>query len=631
MKKKMRACQAVVTVVAILGACAGDATAQVLRVDKSNAASGDGSSWGQAFVELGEALDAASLDLTVEEIWVAAGTYAPGGPGARASTFSLKDGLQILGGFQGNEASAIQRDPDLHITVLSGDLDGNDTFGAPQWDGVGWGGYDGNSYHVVSGSGVGPSAVLDGFEIIGGSSASGGIPVPFGDFGGGLFLQSSSPTIRNCHFRRNIAGDASGAAVFSQNGSPTIESCRFTENRVFQGQGAGLYFGGSGTPVVRDSEFISNVSIGGSSLGGGAGIFASSGSPCLIERCVFSLNVAKNFHLFGDPFGSFGGGLYNLADGMVVRDCAFRGNRAHAGGGIYNWGNSVEIANCLFADNFVASYEIDSASAAGGGGGGVAAQALAVATTSILGCTFATNTAGEGGGAMTYGQASFFVRNSICFDNMATGQEVSLRQAQIKGNLDVAYCCIEGLFQPQQPGDPAPTPAQFPGSIETSPGFADVACGDLRLSTGSPCLDAGDNSAVPAGMTTDLSGGPRFIDDPAVVDSGSGLAPLVDFGAYEGSVIPPSAPLFVRGDANRSGSVNLADAINILTYLFSGGSAECLSALDTNDNGSLSIGDAVFLLSYMFQGAVSLGAPFPACGIDPTPDLLGCDTCVPCL
>jgi len=49
---------------------------------------------------------------------------------------------------------------------------------------------------------------------------------------------------------------------------------------------------------------------------------------------------------------------------------------------------------------------------------------------------------------------------------------------------------------------------------------------DLHLQDTSPCIDKGNNSYVPAGVTTDLDGNPR------IVDGGSGTA-TVDMGAYE--------------------------------------------------------------------------------------------------
>jgi len=56
---------------------------------------------------------------------------------------------------------------------------------------------------------------------------------------------------------------------------------------------------------------------------------------------------------------------------------------------------------------------------------------------------------------------------------------------------------------------------------------------DYRLSAGSPCIDAGDNTAVPAGITTDLDGDPRFLDVPETPDTGNGDVPIVDMGADE--------------------------------------------------------------------------------------------------
>jgi hypothetical protein len=56
---------------------------------------------------------------------------------------------------------------------------------------------------------------------------------------------------------------------------------------------------------------------------------------------------------------------------------------------------------------------------------------------------------------------------------------------------------------------------------------------NLRLSSSSPRIDAGDNAAVPAGISFDLDGNPRFKDLPFSPDTGNGTAPLVDMGPYE--------------------------------------------------------------------------------------------------
>ncbi len=59
------------------------------------------------------------------------------------------------------------------------------------------------------------------------------------------------------------------------------------------------------------------------------------------------------------------------------------------------------------------------------------------------------------------------------------------------------------------------------GNIDADPMFVDPVNVDYRLKAGSPCIDVGDNSAVPAWVVTDLDGNPRIVNG------------IVDMGAYE--------------------------------------------------------------------------------------------------
>jgi len=81
----------------------------------------------------------------------------------------------------------------------------------------------------------------------------------------------------------------------------------------------------------------------------------------------------------------------------------------------------------------------------------------------------------------------------------------------------------------------------------------------------------------------------------------------------------------IRADANASGAVDISDAVYSLNHLFSGGSAPpCMDAADSNDDGKVIISDAVFTLGHLYLGAKAPPAPYPGCGADTTPDLLGC-------
>ncbi len=82
---------------------------------------------------------------------------------------------------------------------------------------------------------------------------------------------------------------------------------------------------------------------------------------------------------------------------------------------------------------------------------------------------------------------------------------------------------------------------------------------------------------------------------------------------------------FLRGDTNDDGSVDIGDALFLLTNLFTGGADPiCLDTADANDDGGKDIGDAVYLLSFLFTAGPPPAAPYPTWELDPTPDALSC-------
>ncbi len=66
---------------------------------------------------------------------------------------------------------------------------------------------------------------------------------------------------------------------------------------------------------------------------------------------------------------------------------------------------------------------------------------------------------------------------------------------------------------------------------------------------------------------------------------------------------------FVCGDAGGDGSINIADAVYLINYIFKGGPApEPLDAGDANCDGDVNVADAVYLINYIFKGG-----PEPCC------------------
>ncbi len=126
---------------------------------------GNGSSWANATGDLRTAMANAGPSST--EIWVKQGTYKPltcagaCNPSERATSFELKPGVQVIGGFVGSETAASQAQAS-NLTILSGDIG---DIGVKE----------DNSYNVVFADQVGTQAgmrnltITDGFADLAGT------------------------------------------------------------------------------------------------------------------------------------------------------------------------------------------------------------------------------------------------------------------------------------------------------------------------------------------------------------------------------------------------------------------------------------------------------------------------------
>ena len=289
----------------------------VIYVDHSATGDNDGGSWANAFTDLQAALTAAGAG---DEIWVAAGVYKPVVPSdpddvteaEREATFNLVSGVGLYGGFVGNESDRDQRDWLTHITVLSGDIDDNDSvddrgvvLDANDIQGR-------NSYTVVTGIGVDTATVIDGFLI-----TAGGNDQAFG-FGGGMRNGNGDPTVSNIHFIGNRAD--SGGGMYTEVSSPTLINLRFSGNRASY-MGGGLYVNASDATLINAS-FIGNVA---QRNGGG---MVNQASDTILTNLSFSGNST-----LGD-FDESGGAIFNLSGGNpVIRNTIIWQNRDSTGTG----------------------------------------------------------------------------------------------------------------------------------------------------------------------------------------------------------------------------------------------------------------------------------------------------------
>ena len=202
--------------------------------------------------------------------------------------------------------------------------------------------------------------------------------------------------------------------------------------------------------------------------------------------------------------------MYNYHSSPIVSNCVFKGNRiiddgcGGGGGGMLNESSSPIVVNSVFSDNGVESGSGGWLPPVGGG------MYNAASSPEVTNCTFQGNSADEGGGMYNVG-SSPVVTNCILWDNEPKGIYNGGGSSAL-----VTFSNLEDFFE----GD---------GNVFSDPLFenADPDKGpiDLRLRSGSPCIDSGDDGKD---VKTDIDGNPR-VDVPDIGTPGV----KVDIGAYE--------------------------------------------------------------------------------------------------
>jgi hypothetical protein len=218
-----------------------------------------------------------------------------------------------------------------------------------------------------------------------------------------------------------------------------------------------------------------------------------------------------------------GAGMYNDRGSPMITNCAFTGNSGVNGGGMYNGGGSPILTNCIFNSNLV-----------GNMGGGMFNYGLnSEGNLTLINCIFSGNSALNGGGMLNGKQGNAILTNCTFTRNHGYGIICDNSQVTVVntiiwndspfeillagGSITVSYSDVRGGWSGIGNIDADPLFVDADGADDVS-GTEDD---DLHLSLGSPCIDAGDNSAIPQSVITDLDGNPRIVNE------------IVDMGAYE--------------------------------------------------------------------------------------------------
>jgi predicted outer membrane repeat protein len=460
-------------------------------------------------------------------------------------------------------------------------------------------------------------------------------------YGGGI---NGDGTFTNVTFRNNSAGESGGGI---DGGNSTFTDVTFRDNSA-DGYGGGANVNGTFTNVtfrnnsasgyngfgggLNGSGTLTDVTFRNNSAGDSGGGMSGDGT---LTDVIFRENEADHdgggLHAFGTlelkrvtflgnstaEYGD-GGGAYT--NGSVrAANVRFLGNTSGDAGGLYIGNSGAPISNAVFSGN----------EAFNNGG------ALYIGTDSspkVGNVTFTNNSAQSGQAIYSTGTNSFpIIVNSVLWANVdSTGQEIYVDSGQPSaGNSIIQGGVPSGVFDNGDVIDEDPLFADPLGPDSTA-GTADDS---LQVQAGSPAIDAGNSSELPADsldlndngdtsepLPLDLAGNARTQDVPEAGGSGDFS---VDLGAYEkegelpdelangdvdgsGDVTPNDASLTLQGfldlialspaeqraaDFNNNDTVTPFDASLILQDYLGNGSSATLAKAETGTEGTVRLGE----------------------------------------
>ncbi len=566
------------------------ATGNIIYVNaNNNSGTYNGSSWITAYRKLQNALDNASAS---DQIWVAEAVYYPDEGNTqtdndRNSTFTLKNDLALYGGFSGTETLLSQRDVAANPTILSGDIDKDDTntdgnFIAEQPSDI----QGNNAYHVVSGGGTSATAILDGFIITAGKATFNTSPAEPCSLGGGMYNSNSSPSLSNLTFTGNFAYQ--GGGMYNNSSSPALANVSFDTNHALDGGGA--MYNKSSSPTLTNVTFEDNLA-----YGDGGGMLNLTGSNPTLTNVTFTRNTVDHplytdgdgagmYNIQSDPVltdvtftdnsaDAYGGGMSNNQSNPSLTNVSFIGNSAPIGGGMYNNSSDYVLTNVAFTGNLSdqgggtndvssnplltnVTFKNNFSTTDGGGmylqiyssptltnvtfggntavnyGGGIFTRSYS--TPALINVTINANGASYYGGLYIVDNSTVLLKNSLIANNAVyecyTDGTSSLNSASSNNLIeDSATACgltngVNGNIVGLDP---------LVSALQNHGGFSET----FALQMSSPAIDTGTNSGCPA---TDQRGVTRPKDGNSDSDV------ICDIGAYEINPYRLFMPLVTR-------------------------------------------------------------------------------------
>ncbi|MBA7659246.1 hypothetical protein ES703_67220 [subsurface metagenome] len=296
-------------------------------------------------------------------------------------------------------------------------------------------------------------------------------------------------TLTNSTVSNNTAWNGAGGGI-QNSGTLTINNSTVSGNEATAAFGDGGGIDNSGTLTITSSNITGNTA---TRLAGGI----INNDTLTLTNSTVSNNTASS---------SDAGGIRN-GDSAQISNSIINGNSAGgSAGGIQNFGGAT-LTNVTISGN--------SATSNGGGLGNW------LATITLTNVTINANSASGTGGGIYVASGTVKLKNTIVANSVSGGDFGGAEVTSLGHNLDSDGTGALGGTGDLSNTDPLLGPLQDNGGLTFT----------HALLTGSPAIDAGDNTGCPA---TDQRGIARPLDS-----DGDSTA-TADMGAYELDINPPT-------------------------------------------------------------------------------------------
>ena len=326
----------------------------------------DGSSWENATGNLNLALEYSGSQANKPTIWVAAGTYY-GDSISEHNAFTMVDGVNVYGGFAGNEPADYNldlRDFEANETVLDGQnvqrvLYQEDVFATyTTWDGFTIkNGYQYTEESNVSCYGAGVylrgKVTLSNCKIIENYACSKNYSV----IGGALYASSANYSrtinITNCDISNNIiASDRTYSMWIAYCRYVNLTNCKISNNPCY-GEALSAYYS-----IVNNCVITNN---GGSNYCTGVYSYGSTISNCLVSNnSSYGISCFSSYIYNCDVVNNYYQGVV-FNDTGTLRNCIVWGNSGNNQVWLYsgNGTNNTTVSYCAIEGGFSGEGNID--------------------------------------------------------------------------------------------------------------------------------------------------------------------------------------------------------------------------------------------------------------------------------